>query len=147
MEALPWSGNRAWLTGWPSHGNTWQAGRVIQPISPSAQVTCQQGPPCGGTGISSSRPQAHIFSLSLSVGLLLFCSDEDGTHAWQTLFLIHPPPCLTLKVSQLYQSLPPHCRYSCVPGMAVNAGDSEEAGAGLQPPSLLCPLVDVFDSH
>lgn len=93
MEALPWSGNRAWITGWPSHGNTWQAGRVIQPISPSAQVTCQQRPACGRNRNQLQQATGtHLQPLAVRVGLLLFCSDEDGTHTWQTLFLIHPPP-------------------------------------------------------
>lgn len=42
------------------------------------------------------------------------------------------PPCLTLKASQLCQSSPP-CRHSCVPGVAVGAGDAEEAGATILP--------------
>lgn len=52
------------------------------------------------------------------------------------------PPCLTLKVSQLYQS-PPPCRHSCVPDMAVGAGDSEEAGVTIQPltPMSLCGCI------
>lgn len=52
------------------------------------------------------------------------------------------PPCLTLKVSQLYQS-PPPCRHSCVPDVAVGLGDAEEAGVTIRPltPMSLCGCI------